>query len=402
MQERLRARWQARDELPPSVIGLLRGDELGWNLDHAALYQANQTGVDPTGRISRRRTSTRRAASDALVAQARTNEGAFDAEGHRMVRMPSRRVALGAGARGPIELPDVNFAALRCFYAVARAGSISGAVPVLRMRQPGISKAIQALERDLGARLLDRRPRGVEVTAAGASVLLACERMFDTVAELRHATRAPNGPAGEVSVGASDHVATYLVAEVIARLRRSSPGLVARISTGAAHLLLPGITEGRPEIGLFFSVPPLPVVDRVVIARAPCQIVVRRESARDETVLRSFIGSREVDDPAVAAFPTLDMLRRKRLGTSIVVSSSGLEAHKELVRRGVGVAILPRFMIERELASREFALVEPSWVYEAALEVVSARGRRLSANASALIAELKKTLRARGLRPDIS
>jgi LysR family hydrogen peroxide-inducible transcriptional activator len=266
------------------------------------------------------------------------------------------------------------------------------------MRQPGISKMIQALERDLGARLLERRPRGVETTPAGAAVVAACERIFDAVTEMEQAARAGVAPRGELFIGTSDHVATYLLPAVIARLREASPLIVVRVLTGAAHLLLPGVAEGRPEVGLFFTLPPLPGTDRSVVARAPCQLVVARRHAKDESVLRSFIGSREIEDPANRSFPALELLRQKRPETSITVSSSGLESHKELVRRGLGISILPLFMVEREVAERELVVIEPSYVFHADLEVVAARGRRLSPNAAAFLVHLKAALRERGLR----
>ncbi|MFC0582197.1 LysR family transcriptional regulator [Micrococcoides hystricis] len=53
------------------------------------------------------------------------------------------------------------------FLAVAQTGSITAAAHKLHMTQPPLSQAIAALERDLGVALLDRQPRGVELTEAG-------------------------------------------------------------------------------------------------------------------------------------------------------------------------------------------------------------------------------------------
>lgn len=297
----------------------------------------------------------------------------------------------------PVGLPDLHFPALRCFYAVARAGSMSAAVSVLRMRQPGISKMIQTLERQLGTALLERKARGVEVTAAGAAVLASCERIFAEVSAVQDLHRERAAPRGEIFVAASDHVASYLLPPVIEQLRKTAPELVVRILTGAAHLITPGIAEGRPELGLFFKVPPSTSLDRAILALAPCQVVVGKRFARNADTLVSFIGSREVDDPSNRAFPTLAMLRRQRPETSITVSSSGLEAHKTLVRRGVGISILPLFMVEAEIASKELTVLNPEYTYFAELEVVTRRGRRPSRNTSAFLAEVRRSLRAFGL-----
>ncbi len=297
----------------------------------------------------------------------------------------------------PVGLPDLHFPALRCFYAVARAGSMSAAVSVLRMRQPGISKMIQTLERQLGTALLERKARGVEVTAAGAAVLASCERIFAEVSAVQDLHRERAAPRGEIFVAASDHVASYLLPPVIEQLRKTAPELVVRILTGAAHL----ITRGSPKVAPSSVSSSRCRRAHRSTARSsrsrPCQVVVGKRFARNADTLVSFIGSREVDDPSNRAFPTLAMLRRQRPETSITVSSSGLEAHKTLVRRGVGISILPLFMVEAEIASKELTVLNPEYTYFAELEVVTRRGRRPSRNTSAFLAEVRRSLRAFGL-----
>src|SRR5829696_4727601 len=61
---------------------------------------------------------------------------------------------------------------LLTFRAVAQLRSFSQAARALSLSQPSVSQQVAALERELGARLLDRRPGGLQLTHAG-SVLLA-------------------------------------------------------------------------------------------------------------------------------------------------------------------------------------------------------------------------------------
>jgi len=63
----------------------------------------------------------------------------------------------------PVELRH-----LRYFVAVVEEGQISAAARRLHLAQPALTQAIQALELAVGVRLLDRHPRGVTPTAAGA------------------------------------------------------------------------------------------------------------------------------------------------------------------------------------------------------------------------------------------
>jgi DNA-binding transcriptional LysR family regulator len=292
--------------------------------------------------------------------------------------------------------PDPSIGALRAFAAVADAGSFSGAAALLRVRQPAVSKLVQALEADFGEALFTRHPRGVAVTPRGALLVEACARLFDeldAVGRLRHATHA----RAELVVGTSDHVAAYVLPEVVHALARASPEITVRIVTGAAHLVLPGLAQGNPELGVFFKLPPSRALDRVSVGRAPCQIVVRRDLRERADVLASFIGSREVDDLANKAFPTLAMLRELRPETRVVASCGSLLAHKALVARGVGVSILPRFVVDEEIARGDLSVVHAEYVYHAELEVASRRGARASRAAKLFLRELRKQLRAMGL-----
>jgi DNA-binding transcriptional LysR family regulator len=60
---------------------------------------------------------------------------------------------------------------LLTFREVARLGSFSRAAEELSLTQPAVSHQILSLERQLGIRLIDRRPGGLALTAAGALLL---------------------------------------------------------------------------------------------------------------------------------------------------------------------------------------------------------------------------------------
>jgi DNA-binding transcriptional LysR family regulator len=66
-----------------------------------------------------------------------------------------------------IEGMDLTRRALEQFVVVAQEGHIGRTAQRLSMTQPPLTKAIHRLERALRVRLVDRTPRGVELTAAG-------------------------------------------------------------------------------------------------------------------------------------------------------------------------------------------------------------------------------------------
>ena len=75
------------------------------------------------------------------------------------------------------------------FVAVAEAGSFTAAARKLRIAQPSLSQQVQALERDIGAALLERTSRGVRLTAAGREVLPEARAMLAAAQRARLAAR---------------------------------------------------------------------------------------------------------------------------------------------------------------------------------------------------------------------
>src|SRR5690242_4754826 len=95
------------------------------------------------------------------------------------------------------------------FRAVARQRSFSRAARQLALSQPSVTNQVAALERELGATLLERRPGGLRLTAEGAILLEHAEAMAERLARLR--------------VGAFPTALAGLVPAAIERLRETHP-----------------------------------------------------------------------------------------------------------------------------------------------------------------------------------
>lgn len=287
---------------------------------------------------------------------------------------------------------DLNH--LKVFYEVAQANGFTRAERALGIRQPAISKAIGALEKTVGQTLLERARGGTTLTIAGQHLFASCRTIFDEVDRLsRLAEVASKELTGDLRIATAEHVAAYLLPPVVADLKAKHPRVIPRIVTGASHLLVREIADGRCELGLFFTIEKSPLLDRLELSKVPCQLVVAKGRGKDRAVLETFIGSREVDDVSAKSFPTVRMLQQARPATAIAVSCNSLEAHKALVAQGVGISILPLFMVQRELKAGTVEVLHPEYVYLATLELVTKRGRILSKPAKAFLQGVKAALR---------
>lgn len=109
---------------------------------------------------------------------------------------------------------------------VAHAGSIAAAAQRLAFTPSAVSQQLGKLERDLDARLLDRHPRGVSLTAIGQALLVHAEKV---VGELRAAEQTVHAlldthPA-HLAVGAFASAGATLVPQMLAQFRRAHPSV---------------------------------------------------------------------------------------------------------------------------------------------------------------------------------
>src|SRR5215470_9150017 len=116
---------------------------------------------------------------------------------------------------------------LRYFVAIAEEKSFTRAAKRLDMQQPPLSQQLRALEDELGFRLFDRRPKGVEITAAGAVFLEEAQGLLAGVRRAsQRAARVAAGVGGTLSVGFTSSAATHRIApDVIAEFRRKYPAI---------------------------------------------------------------------------------------------------------------------------------------------------------------------------------
>lgn len=248
----------------------------------------------------------------------------------------------------------MNLLHLEYFYTVAKEGGFLRASEKLRINQPAISRMVANLEYYFGFKLFEKVGRNVRLTSRGEEVFESCKKIFSEVEDLKLSVGKISGECkGPLMIAAAEPIASHFLPGKISYILKRFPDIYPNIFSGPASMVLKKIEAGDIEMGLFFHVPELS--DRLIVDRKidiPFRLIVRRDLKKDEKVLNHFIGSREIDDTGSKRFPTLEILKKKYPKASIKTSSNNLTAHKELVLKGVGVSVLPEFLIEQELKNK--------------------------------------------------
>ncbi|MEK7354904.1 MAG: LysR family transcriptional regulator [Bdellovibrionota bacterium] len=278
----------------------------------------------------------------------------------------------------------MNLNQLQYFYVVAKEQGFTNASKALRIQQPAISRMVRQLEESFGFDLFEKVGRNVRLTARGSEVFEHCKKIFGEVDSLKASLGQITGECrGPLVFAAADTIASHFVPAVLADYLAVHPKVYPSLFSGPASSAIDQIGKGDVEFGLFFHIPELPSnLEWHVFRTMPFRLVVRKSDRRNGAVIDSFIGSREIDDVSTRRFPTIERMRRDRPGVKITISSNNLASHKEMVSRGLGVSILPEFLVADDLKRGTLVDVYPKEKFEFAMKVVKRRNSVPSLNAA--------------------
>jgi len=243
------------------------------------------------------------------------------------------------------------------FVAVAEAGSFTVAARQLRIAQPSLSQQVQALERDIGASLLERTTRGVRLTAAGREVLPEARTMLAASQRARLAARQTETlEGGELEIATVRSLAVGVLPPLIGEFRSKHPHLRIWLREFAHrdHLndaVLAGLSDvaigprpaswNGPLIALGWEefVVIVPQSDPVAATEEPVSL---RHLAEHEWIL--YEPGHGLDDVVLFACAQAGFTPRAAMRTGQA------EAAVRLAASGLGVAMVPINVVPEQLA----------------------------------------------------
>jgi len=250
--------------------------------------------------------------------------------------------------------PDLDWDDLRVLLAAARAGSLSGAAPVLGMSIATVGRRLERIEARIGRRVLHRSAQGLRVAPEGELLIDAAERVAEAVTAFeRVAAGSVSGAVGSVTVSTLETIATHLLAPTLAEFRLSHPRIELTIRSEAR---LVSLAERIADIALRVV---RPTEERVVTRRvarihmalcaSPAYLARRGTPEHPDADLSghelvTYLTHME-------ALPEAAWLSTRARATIPAVRLSTLAAIEVAVRHGAGLGVLPRFLVGEGLVS---------------------------------------------------
>lgn len=262
-----------------------------------------------------------------------------------------------------------RFRSMETFVRVARSGSFTIAADQLGLSRALVSRHVGSLEERLGVRLLNRTTRSLHLTDEGRSYLAFCERLFrDIEGQERAILQAPSEPAGTLRIAAPKSFGALHLSDAIIAFAKTYPRLHVQLVLENVAFKIADFGKRGFDLVLQFSPArnaslieqPIAAMDWVVCAAPSLLAREGRPSTPSDLASRSCL-LHETALPNDRQWPFEGPRGRvfAKVGGSFT-SNSALALRKAALA-GLGIALLPRYVVHDDLAAGHLVLILPRY-----------------------------------------
>ncbi|HBV97142.1 MAG: LysR family transcriptional regulator [Peptococcaceae bacterium BICA1-7] len=253
---------------------------------------------------------------------------------------------------------------LKSFVTVARCGSFTRAAELLDYAQSSVTAQVQSLEAELGTRLFERLGRRVMLTGDGEKLIKYADQIIKLFSEAREVIGGSR-VSGTLSIGAPESLCVYRLPDLLQKYRRLYPEVSIVIKSGGCPEMTGWLREGTIDVALFIhreiKIPDL--IMKTLVAE-PMAILV---GAGHPLTGKAGISTGDLDGENLILceagcsyrLAIEAMLAADRAQPASVTEFGSVEAIKKTVISGLGITLLPRLTVEREVA--DGLLAELRW-----------------------------------------
>jgi DNA-binding transcriptional LysR family regulator len=282
---------------------------------------------------------------------------------------------------------------LEVFMAVVEEKSFSRAGKRIGRTQPAISSAVKLLEEGLGEPLFDRLGKSIHLTAAGEMLVDYARRLLRLRDEAAQAIGELRGlHRGTLKLGANETTCLYLLPGVLAAFKQAYPQVQVDIQRAITRSITEKVIEGMLDFGIVT----LPVQD----GRLETLTIHQDELALIVGPVHRLASRRSVQMSELREEPfilhKIGTTTRERLvkhfsdggvKLNVTMELASIESIKRFVSIGMGISIVPRLCIGKELEEGSLrAVAIRNARFQRQLGLIYSKGRYQSQAARAFLA----------------
>nr|YP_009163563.1 probable RuBisCO transcriptional regulator [Triparma laevis]BAS19017.1 probable RuBisCO transcriptional regulator [Triparma laevis] len=261
---------------------------------------------------------------------------------------------------------------LRIIKAIAKEQSFKRAADLLFVSQPSLSKQVKILENQLGILLFDRKNRKVTLTESGKLFLQYTDRILSLCEETcRAMDDLKSGERGNLTVGASQTVGTYLMPRVLALFAQNYPQINLTVQVDSTRNITRNIVDRRIDIAVVGGDVPIQFKNHLTIEEFvedellliipkshPFALKTNKIINKEDLYHLNYITLNQTSTIRKFIDNTLQANNIETKDFNIVMQLSSIEAIKTAVSLGLGVAFVSASAIEKELALETLEIIK--------------------------------------------
>ncbi len=292
---------------------------------------------------------------------------------------------------------------LRTFQTVARLNSFSRAAEELHLTQPAVSTQVSALETALKVKLFERMGKKIVLTEPGQVVLSCAEDIHLRIGRMQREMEDLGAlNAGHLHVGASLLVGVYLLPEMLVRFQQKYPGVELAVRVEPARQIVDLVLRNELDVGIIGEGTPVtderlavkPILRDELIVIVPPKHPLAEAGSISSSELSGLPFVLPAKDSA-SGHNIHEQITAEGITLHSVMELGNVGAVKRAVEAGMGVSIVSRYAVLRELQDGHLKSLKVTGVtFERQLSLVWHHGKPFSKLTTAFINFVQKQMKA--------
>jgi DNA-binding transcriptional LysR family regulator len=263
----------------------------------------------------------------------------------------------------------MNLNQLKIFYLAAKHGSLSAAAASLFITQPAVTKGIQRLQEHYEIKLFNRFGKKMALTDAGEVLYSIAESIFEMENQAEESLRDfQQRKRGFIRILSSESFGAYYLPFILDRFSRINPKVRLSMDILPTELIVEKTATLANDIGFIsYPVPHKKLVAREILEDSYQIIVPAGHPFADKSSIEPADLAGQpliVHEKGSAPRQSIEAyIHRHNISVSIPLESSNNEAIKTAVEEGVGIALITRRVVSKEIGMgtlRAIPLADPA------------------------------------------
>ncbi|BDZ29696.1 LysR family transcriptional regulator [Lactiplantibacillus sp. WILCCON 0030] len=264
----------------------------------------------------------------------------------------------------------MDIKALKTLRAIAETGSFQAAANQLNYAQSTVTFQVQQLERELALQLFEKVGRKMVFTQAGKDLLPAIDNILGTVTAMKNYGKATAAFTGDLRIAIPDTLLTYRMQPFLKAFHAAAPAVQLSLQMANCFAIPQRVTNGTVDVGVHYDVGsygPNLVVGRL----RDFPLVLVASGQRDPATVNLQVSHQRLDCALIT--DDRESIYHKRFSAAIAerdisfphfLEIGSVEAVKQSVISNLGVAYLPKFVVQPELDTGQLQVLPTAFAHE--------------------------------------